>query len=53
MLSPLNETRSIDENEKSVYQSNSTEQNASNIFSDANNLNKNQRSVVINEAQPL
>jgi len=53
MLSPVNESESIDGNEQSVYQSDSTEQNAYNIFWGVNNLYENQRSVVINEAQPL
>jgi len=61
MLSSINESASFGENKRSVDQKNSTEfvynDNTKQELFDtglhANHLDRNQRSVVINESQPL
>jgi len=59
MLSPIDEIVFIDENEPSVNQTNSMEAvendnfNEQEPFSEANNFDGNERSIIINESQPL
>jgi hypothetical protein len=59
MLSPIDEIAFVDENEPSVNQTNSMEAvendnfNEQEPFSEANNFDGNERSIIINESQPL
>jgi hypothetical protein len=59
MLSPIDEIVFVDENEPSVNQTNSMEAvendnfNEQEPFSEANNFDGNERSIIINESQPL
>ncbi len=59
MLSPIDEIVFVDENEPSVNQTNSMEAVENDNFneqepsSEANNFDGNERSIIINESQPL
>jgi hypothetical protein len=57
MFSSTNETASVGKNEQNIVQSNLSESNTKeksvDKLSDANNLDKNQRPIIINKFQPL